>query len=62
MEVYFTHQYPYSSWKREINENHNKMIHRMKDWMNHLPRKLSGYATPRECLLNELAKLSLVAR
>lgn len=36
------------------------IVRRVQDWMNNLPRKILGYATPRECLLNEMTKLSLV--
>lgn len=36
-------------------------VRRVQDWMNTLPRKILGYATPRECLLEEIGKLKLVA-
>lgn len=34
-------------------------VRRVQDWMNNLPRRILGYATPRECLLEEMAQLSL---
>lgn len=36
-------------------------IQRVQDWMNTLPRKILGYATPREQMLEEISKLDLVA-
>lgn len=36
-------------------------VRRVQDWMNTLPRKILGYATPRECLLEEMSKLALTA-
>lgn len=36
-------------------------VQRVQNWMNTLPRKILGYATPRECLLEEMSKLSLTA-
>ena len=35
-------------------------IRRVQDWMNTLPRKILGYATPCECLLEEMSKLALI--
>ena len=37
-------------------------IRKVQDWMNTLPRKILGYATPRERLLEEISQLQLVAR
>ena len=34
-------------------------VRRVQDWMNTLPRKILGYATPRERLLEEIEKLQL---
>lgn len=34
-------------------------VQRVQDWMNNLPRRILGYATPRERLLEEMAQLSL---
>lgn len=36
-------------------------VRRVQDWMNTLPRKILGYATPRERLLEEIEKLQLEA-
>lgn len=35
-------------------------IRRVQDWMNTLPRKILEYATPCECLLEEMSKLALI--
>jgi IS30 family transposase len=36
-----------------------RTIRRVQDWMNNLPRKILNYATPRECLIEELSQLAL---
>ena len=77
-EVYFTHPYSSWERGTNENHNGiirrfipkgTRMedvalttIRRVQDWMNNLPRRILGYATPRECLLNELSELSLAAR
>lgn len=74
-EVYFTHPYSswergtnenHNGMIRRFIPKGTRMedvalstIRRVQDWMNNLPRKILGYATPRECLLEELSKLSL---
>ena len=37
-------------------------VRRVQDWMNTLPRKILGYATPRERMIEELTQLQLGAR
>ena len=77
-EVYFTHPYSswergtnenHNGMIRRFIPKGTRMedvalttIRRVQDWMNNLPRRILGYATPRECLLNELSELSLAAR
>lgn len=77
-EVYFTHPYSswergtnenHNGLIRRFIPKGTRMegvalstIRRIQDWMNNLPRKILGYATPRECLLAELSKLSLAAK
>ncbi|MGM0123769.1 hypothetical protein IGI37_001143 [Enterococcus sp. AZ194] len=34
-------------------------VRKVQDWMNNLPRKILGYATPRERFLEEMSKLTL---
>lgn len=36
-------------------------IRKVQYWMNTLPRRILGYATPRECLIEEMRQLQLVA-
>jgi IS30 family transposase len=38
-----------------------RIIHRTQDWMNNLPRRILGYATPSERMCFELQKLEIVA-
>ncbi|EFY02011.1 transposase IS1239 [Streptococcus dysgalactiae subsp. dysgalactiae ATCC 27957] len=56
--------YPYASWKRGTNKNHNRLIRRwwpkgsknatrqqvacIENWINNYPKKILGYKTPRE--------------
>lgn len=77
-EVYFTHPYSSWERGSDENSNgmiHRFIpkgirmedvalttIRRVQDWMNNLSRKILGYATSRECLLNELSELFLAAR
>lgn len=77
-EVYFTHPYSswergtnenHNGMIRRFIPKGTRMedvalttIRRVQDWMNNLPRRILGYATPRECLLDELSELSLAAR
>lgn len=74
-EVYFTHRYSswergtnenhngmirrFIPKGTRIEDRALTTIRRVQDWMNNLPRKVLGYATPRECLLNELSELPL---
>ncbi|MGX7198135.1 IS30 family transposase [Enterococcus olivae] len=37
-------------------------VRHVQDWMNTLPRRILGYATPRECLIEEIRQLQLGAR
>lgn len=71
-DVYFTHPYSswergtnehhngkirrFILKRTRMSEVPLSTIRRVQDWMNHLPRKILGYVTPRECLLEELAK------
>lgn len=75
-DVYFTHPYSswergtnenHNGMIRRFIPKRTRMadiplatVRRVQDWMNNLPRKILGYATPRECLLNEMTKLTLV--
>lgn len=75
--VYFTHPYSswervtnenHNGMTRRFIPKRTRMenvslatVKRVQDWMNTLPRKILGYATPRECLLEEISKLSLTA-
>lgn len=77
-EVYFTHPYSswergtnenHNGLIRRFIPKGTRMedvalttIRRVQDWMNNLPRKILGYATPRECLFTELSKLSLAVK
>ncbi|MEE3743609.1 IS30 family transposase, partial [Streptococcus dysgalactiae] len=56
--------YPYASWERGTNENHNRLILRwwskgsknaiqqqvacIENWINNYPKKILGYKSPRE--------------
>lgn len=76
-EVYFTHPYSSWERGTNENHNgiirrfipkgsrisdvSLSTIRRVQDWMNNLPRRILGYATPRECLLEEMKKLALGA-
>lgn len=76
--VYFTHPYsswergtnenhnglirrfiPKGTCMRDVSRS---TIRRVQEWMNTLPRKILGYASPREQLLEEIAKLQIAVR
>jgi len=70
IKVYFAH--PYSSWKKDTNEYHNRMFKRFipkgknlcdyktndtLDLINSLPRKILGYRTPDELFEKQLDEI-----
>jgi len=75
VDVYFTHPYSswergtnenhngmirrFIPKGTKISEVPQSIIRRVQDWMNHLPRKILGYATPYEALLLEIETLCL---
>lgn len=50
---------PKGTWLEEVTLS---LIRRVQDWKNNLSRKILGYATERECILEEMRKLGLFAQ
>lgn len=77
LDVYFTHPYSSWERGTNENHNGiirrfiakgqpislvtDNAIQRIQNWMNDLPRKILGYATPKEKILEELQRLQLFA-